>query len=347
MGRMGPMGRISRAFSAREDSVHQGDGSSAPADLDWRGPGRGLRIPVVEKLLDMMNYKVFGIGEVLWDLLPAGRQMGGAPANFACHARVLGADGCLISRVGNDALGREILERLGKLGVSTQAVAIDPEHATGTVTVELTAGGQPCYTIHEGVGWDHLQPDGSLLSRIADADALCFGTLAQRCEPSRSTILQLVANAPERAVRIFDVNLRQDFYSREILDASARLANVVKLNDAELPVVSRLLGIPGARKEQMAALLEKYELHLLACTCGSEGSILFDGEAWCEAPPPPVNVVDTVGAGDAFTAAMTLGMLAGWSIEKLAEVANEVAAYVCSCAGGTPEMPDRFRAYWM
>ncbi|MES2568731.1 MAG: carbohydrate kinase, partial [Verrucomicrobiota bacterium] len=293
-----------------------------------------------------MNHKVFGIGELLWDLLPAGRQMGGAPANFAYHARSLGADGRVISKVGDDPLGREILERLEKLGVPTSGIAIDRTHPTGTVSVELAPDGQPCFTIHEGVAWDHLLPDASLLASVADADALCFGSLAQRCEPSRGTILELVAAAPERALRVFDVNLRQDFYSRALLESSCKLANVVKLNDAELPIVCRLLGLHGSREEQIAAFLERYALRLLACTCGSEGSLLYDGRQWCRIPGTVTTVVDTIGAGDSFTAAMTMGLLLGWEIGKIGRIANEIATHVCSRAGATPALLAHFRAHF-
>jgi fructokinase len=293
-----------------------------------------------------MNYKVLGIGEVLWDMLPTGRMMGGAPANFAYHARLLGADGRVISRVGDDELGREIVARLEALGVPTQSITIDPTHPTGTVTVDLAPDGQPCYTIHEGVAWDHLVPDPAILATVTEADALCFGTLAQRCEPSRSTIRQIVSQASKAAVRVFDVNLRQDFFSHELLDSSSRLANVIKLNDAELPIVSRLLGVRGSSREQMKALLEHYELRLVACTKGAEGSTLFDGSDWCEVPGITTRVVDTIGAGDSFTAAITLGLLAGWEIERLAQVANEIAAYVCSCEGATPPLPQRLRSHF-
>lgn len=293
-----------------------------------------------------MNCTILGIGEVLWDLLPTGRQMGGAPANFAYHARALGADGRVISRVGADALGREILERFDELGLPTGNVTIDPAHPTGTVTVEVASDGQPCYTIHEGVAWDYLEPDSVIVASMAEADAVCFGTLAQRCEPSRSTIRQLVSGTPKAAVRVFDVNLRQNFHSHEIVDTSCRLANVVKLNDAELPMVSRLLGFHGSAREQMQALLDRYELRLVACTRGAEGSALFNGNAWCEVPAVPAKVVDTIGAGDSFTAAMTLGLLAGWDLEKIGKVANEVASYVCSCAGGTPPLPRHLWAHF-
>jgi fructokinase len=293
-----------------------------------------------------MNYTILGIGEVLWDLLPAGRQLGGAPANFAYHANALGADGRVISRVGDDELGREIFQRLKDIGVRTDSITIDSTHATGTVSVELAPDGQPCYIIHEGVAWDHLVTNAAILESAARADAVCFGTLAQRCEPSRSTIRQIVSHTPTTSVRVFDVNLRQDFYSHELLDASSQLVNVIKLNDAELPIVSRLLGFGGSPKEQMKAILEHYELRLIACTRGAEGSTLFNGVDWCDVPGIPAKVADTIGAGDSFTAAMTLGLLAGWNLEKLGTVANEIAAYVCSCAGGTPPLPPHLRAHF-
>ena len=293
-----------------------------------------------------MNYKILGIGEVLWDLLPGGRQMGGAPANFAYHARALGADARVVSRVGDDALGREIIERLESLDVPTYCISVDPTHATGTVSVELAADGQPCFTIHEGVAWDHLVSDPALTMTLCGADAVCFGTLAQRCEPSRSAIRELVAHAPKSAVRVYDVNLRQDFYSLEILDASFRLANVVKLNETELPVVGHLLGMHGTPRQQIAALQHRYDLRLVAWTRGSQGSLLHDGTDWRDHPGLPTEVKDTIGAGDSFTAAITLGLLAGWDIEKLSNLANEVAAYVCSCAGATPPMPERLREHF-
>jgi len=290
--------------------------------------------------------KVVAIGEVLWDLLPAGRQMGGAPANFACHVRSLGADGRLISRVGDDSLGREIIARLQQFNIPTDTVTIDRTHPTGTVTVELSADGQPCFTIRESVAWDHLVPEPNLVSAVLDADAVCFGTLAQRSEPSRTTIIHLVATAGERALRVFDVNLRQCFYSREMIDHSCRVADVLKLNDAELATVARFLEFQGSPREQMIAILDRYELRMVACTRGAQGSILFNGRDWCEAPGQSVKVVDSVGAGDAFTAAMVLGIFADWPLARIAHVANEVAAYVCSCPGATPPLPAHLRAYF-
>jgi fructokinase len=288
-------------------------------------------------------FKVFGVGEVLWDLLPTGRQMGGAPANFAYHARALGADARVISRVGSDALGEEIIQHLRELNVPTDGISVDPTHPTGTVAVELDSHGQPGFVIHENAAWDFLVPEAVPPAALVETDAICFGSLAQRGEPSRGTIQRLVATAPRHAIRVFDVNLRQQFYSRELIETSLVLANVLKLNDAELPVLAGFFGLPGTPRQQMEALLCRFQLRLVACTRGAHGSLLFDGTRWCEESGRPTEVKDTVGAGDAFTAAITLGLLAGWDIEDLSKIANDVAAYVCSQAGATPPLPNALR----
>lgn len=291
--------------------------------------------------------QVLGIGEILWDLLPSGPKLGGAPANFTYHAQAMGAKALPISQVGDDALGMKILSKLDAMQVSTAGIAIDAQHATGTVTVELADDGQPRFTIHDGVAWDHLAIDDSLEKLVLTADAVCFGTLAQRREPSRGTIQALVRATPATALRVFDVNLRQNFYSRELLHDSLELSNVLKLNDAELPIVSDLLGISGDARQQIAGLCERYDLRLLACTRGGEGSLIYRQGEWCEHPGLPANVRDTIGAGDSFTASITMGMLLGWTLEEISDAANRVAAYVCSCDGATPELPlelrDRFR----
>ena len=287
-----------------------------------------------------MSFKVVGIGEVLWDLFPTGKKLGGAPANFAYHASALGAEARVISRVGNDELGREILARFEALGLPTDCTSIDLAHPTGTVTVQLAADGQPHFTIHEGVAWDHLVADSTSLAAVAGADAVCFGSLGQRCAPSNMAIRTMLAASPAKALRIFDVNLRQDFYSRELIEGSMEVANVLKLNDTELPVLGRLLGVKAlADKEQLAELAGRFGLRLVVYTCGARGSMLYDGTRWTEHPGRAVEVKDTVGAGDSLTAAVTMGMLAGWDLETIGERANEIAAYVCSCEGATPPMP--------
>ncbi|MGO8701252.1 MAG: carbohydrate kinase family protein [Limisphaerales bacterium] len=286
-----------------------------------------------------MNPIVIGIGEILWDLLPSGKQMGGAPANFAYHADALGARSRVISRVGQDALGTEILQRLQALGLPVDGVQIDSSAPTGTVTVELSADGQPRYTIHENVAWDRLALEKSALAAAAVADAVSFGTLGQRRSPARETVQALLAAARPEALRIFDVNLRQDYFSREVIETSLRLANIVKLNDAELPVLAEMLGWHGGVRQQIEQLARHYSLRLVCLTRGAHGSLLFSNGQWADDPGEPVVVKDTVGAGDAFTAALTVGVLAGKPLDAVNRHANQVARYVCACEGATPILP--------
>jgi fructokinase len=291
-----------------------------------------------------VNFKVVGIGEVLWDLLPAGRQLGGAPANFAYHARALGADARLVTRIGEDALGREVLERFRALGLPTDTVAVDAGAPTGTVSVELGPGGQPRFTIHENVAWDRITADGAALAAAGAADAVCFGSLAQRAAPARHAIRTLVAATRPGALRIFDINLRPPFIDREVIEGSLALANVLKLNDQELPVLAEMFGLPGGVREQMAELARRYELSPVALTRGPSGSLLLADGRWSDHPGQPVEVLcDTVGAGDAFTAALAVGLLAGRTLDEINGHANDVAAFVCSRPGGTPPLPDALK----
>jgi len=287
----------------------------------------------------MMKVRVFGIGEVLWDLLPSGAQMGGAPANFAYHARALGADATVISRIGCDPLGDDILRRFEQLGLPPDFLQHDNTVPTGSVTVELEVGGVPRFTIHENVAWDRLALTDVARAAVAEADAVCFGSLAQRCETSRTTIQQLVAAVRPGALRIFDINLRQQFHSREVIEASLDLANALKLNDAELPVLGAMFELKGSERIQMETLAARFDLVTVALTRGPQGSLLLDSRGWSDQPGQPVQVQDTVGAGDAFTAAMTLGMLQGWDLDCVNEHANAVARHVCSSSGATPPLP--------
>ncbi len=288
---------------------------------------------------------VAGIGEALWDMLPAGKQLGGAPANFAYHARELGADGYAISCVGDDPLGRELLEQFADLGLSRRYIATDPHHPTGSVDIRLDADGKPYFVIHEGVAWDYLPPRRLFSEVIEAADAVCFGSLAQRSPVSRATIGDLVAGVPEGCLRVFDVNLRQRFYSRDVIFRSLQAADVVKLNDEELPVIARLLKLPGDDADtQMAALLREFALRLLVLTLGAHGSLLLGLDGRSEHPGFPADVADTVGAGDAFTASVTMGLLRGLGLDAINEHANRVASYVCSQSGATPALPEELRA---
>ena len=286
---------------------------------------------------------ILGIGELLWDLLPSGPRLGGAPANFASHASALGAETAVISRVGDDDDGRKLLTALQELGVSTEGVTMDPEHPTGTVEVSLGKDGQPEFTIHENVAWDHLCVTPGLLEMASSADAVCFGSLGQRNAESRNAIRELVAATPGHALLVFDANLRQRFFTREILMDSLALSNVFKLSDSELPVIAGLLDIGGDVRQQLESIRTSYQLRAVVYTRGADGSILTDGETWCDNPGIVTEVKDTVGAGDSFTCAVTMGMLAGWPLEWISETATEIAAYVCSQHGAVPQLPGHLR----
>ena len=284
-----------------------------------------------------MSFNVIGIGEILWDILPSGRQLGGAPANFACHAHALGARSRVISRVGQDPPGEEILRRLQALGLPIADIQVDPSAPTGTVSVELSADGQPRFTIHEDVAWDRLALEKTALAAVAEADAVSFGTLAQRREPARGTIQALLAAVRPGALRILDINLRQHYYSRDIIETSLRLANIVKFNDSEL---AEMLGLRGTVRRQVEQLARRHAQRLVCLTRGSQGSLLYSDGQWADDPGQPVVVKDTVGAGDAFTAALGMGMLAGKPLDAINRRANQVAHYVCSCEGATPPLPE-------
>jgi fructokinase len=290
-----------------------------------------------------VNLRILGIGEILWDILPDRRLLGGAPANFSFNAHNLGASARPVSCVGDDAPGREILERLRGLGLPVDCIAVDAAKPTGAVTVELAASGQPRYLIHEDVAWDYLRLTPAALPAAAEADAVCFGTLAQRGPVSREAIRSLLTATRSDALRVFDLNLRQSYYTRELIEQSLRSANVVKLNDEELPVVAGMLDLGTDLHAQLAALARRFELAALAFTRGANGSLLLAEDRWSEHPGFPVRVVDTIGAGDAFTAAFVIGLCLKLPLDDINRIANEVAAHVCTQAGGTGELPAHLR----
>jgi fructokinase len=291
-------------------------------------------------------FHVIAVGEILWDLLPAGRELGGAPANFIQHARSLGADAALVSRVGDDDLGREAVARLRARGVATDLIQEDREAPTGTVGVEIRPDHQPRFTIHEGVAWDRLAVEDAALAAMRAADVVCFGSLAQRTAGGAGAVRRLVAAARPGALRIFDVNLRPPFVQKEVVEASLGLANVLKLNDQELPVLAGMLGLAGDEGEQLEALVNRHSLRLVALTRGGQGSLLLGEGGRSERPAVAVNVADTVGAGDAFTAALALGLLRGCPLDETNRLAAEVAAFVCSRPGGAPELPPALRRHY-
>jgi len=284
-----------------------------------------------------ISFTVVGAGELLWDLLPSGKQLGGAPANFAYHMSLLGDTACVASRLGRDALGAELRARLLALGLADSALQEDSTQPTGTVRVEVDAAGQPSYRIVAPVAWDYLALTQEWVALAGRADALCFGSLAQRAPVSRTTLLGLLAATRPACLRVFDVNLRQHYFSAEILEVALRFANVLKLNDGELPRVAALLGHGSGEEATLARrLLLAYGLRLVCVTRGANGCLLVTAEEECAAPGLAVTVVDTVGAGDAFTAAMTHHLLRGSSLTVTAAAANRMGAWVASCAGGTP-----------
>ena len=291
-----------------------------------------------------MSFKVVGIGEVLWDLLPTGPQLGGAPANFGYHAQALGARTSVISRIGRDQWGRDVAARFQKMGLPETTIQVDDHVPTGTVLVSLTERGVPQYTIQENVAWDKLEVTKPALDVVRQARAICFGTLAQRTPISRAAIQQLAAAAPSGALRVFDINLRQNYYSREVIEQSLRLANVLKLNDEELAILAPMFELCKSPEQQVEQLAHAFGLRLVALTRGSQGSLLYHAGRWSEQRPPPMQVVDTVGAGDAFTAALVMGLLTNLDLDETHASAAEVAAYVCARAGATPSLPEHLRS---
>ena len=278
-----------------------------------------------------------GLGEVLWDMLPEGKQVGGAPANFAYISRALGHHGGVASRVGRDALGKELLTRLAELKLDTSFVQLDSKHPTGLVSVTLDGEGQPEYEIARNVAWDDLEWTPEWQRLAAKAEAICFGSLAQRSVASRETIRAFLGATRPDAIRIFDVNLRQNFFSAELLARSLRLANVAKLNDVELPVVMRALGIScDDEKSSAERLLREFGLTLVCVTRGRYGSLLVREGECDEHSGFAVRVEDLVGAGDAFAAALADHLLRGSSLQVMNEAANRMGAWVASQAGATP-----------
>jgi fructokinase len=289
----------------------------------------------------MKRHIVVGLGELLWDLFPAGKQLGGAPANFAYISSLLGERGIPASRVGEDDLGAEAVRRLGALGLSTEYIQRDAEHPTGTVQVEVDADGQPRFEITEFVAWDFLAWTHRWQELADQADAVCFSTLAQRSEHSRSAMRSFLLAMRPDAVRVCDINLRQNFFNTEVVMESMKLSTIVKLNHDELPRVMQLFDLEHRNEEESARkLLLSYDLQLICVTRGNHGSLLISCDERAEHSGFKVRVADTVGAGDAFTAALVHGHLQKESLTQINENANRVGAWVASQAGGMPT-PER------
>ncbi|MGB9360271.1 MAG: carbohydrate kinase [Candidatus Sulfotelmatobacter sp.] len=287
----------------------------------------------------MLNNRklVVGLGELLWDLCPEGKKLGGAPANFAYITSLLGDEGIPASRLGHDELGAEALRRLRELGLSTEFIQQDPDHPTGTVKVKVDQAGQACFEIAQPVAWDFFDWTPQWQDLAERTGAVCYGTLAQRSAHSCTTMRSFVLAVQPSAVRVCDINLRQTFFNALVVAESMRLASIVKLNHEELPRVMRLLELEHRGEEDSARrLLFSYDLKLVCITRGTNGSLLVSADERVEHPGFRVKVEDTVGAGDAFTAALVHGYLRGAPLDELNETANRVGAWVASQPGGTP-----------
>ena len=292
-----------------------------------------------------MNDIVVGMGEALWDVLPEGRKIGGAPANFAFHAGQAGMDARVVSAVGRDALGDETLLTLQQKGLNTDAVA-RVDFPTGVVQVTLSEGGIPQYDICEGVAWDNIPFTPALDELARNAQAVCWGSLAQRSEVSRNCIYRFLDAMPSEQgrLKVFDINLRQHFYSIDVIEASCQRANVLKINEEELVIVSELLRLGTPQVEQQCRLLmERFSLDMLVLTCGCNGSYIFTPVETSFRVTPLVQVADTVGAGDSFTATLVADLLKGASVGVAHEHAVQLAAYVCTQQGAMAEWPEALR----
>ncbi len=292
-----------------------------------------------------MNDIVVGMGEALWDVLPEGKKIGGAPANFAYHVSQFGLPSRVVSAVGNDPLGREIVENFTSKGLNHLIEEVP--YPTGTVQVEIDPAGVPQYDIKENVAWDNIPYTARLEALAGQTRAVCFGSLAQRNVVSRDTINRFLDAMPQTAdsLVVFDVNLRQGFYTKEILCNSMKRCNILKINDEELVTVSRMFGYPGIDlQDKCWILLGKYNLRMLILTCGINGSYVFTPGNVSFQPTPKVEVADTVGAGDSFTAAFIASLLKGKSVTEAHALAVRTSAFVCTRKGAMPELPPDLRS---
>lgn len=285
------------------------------------------------------KYTVLGMGEVLWDMLPTGKVLGGAPVNFAYHAAQLGAMGVAISAVGDDELGREIMNTVDEKGIKN-CIAVN-NYPTSTVGVTLKEG-KPEYTIYENVAWDFIELLPEAIQVLKEADAICFGTLAQRSWNSREAIQAALKLVPQNCLKVYDINLRQKYYSKELIQASLSVANVFKINDDEVELFKELFGLEGTETEVCQKIKETYSLNYLALTKGESGSYLFGKDEVSFLPTPVVTVEDTVGAGDSFTSAMVMGILNKRPLKEIHQKAIEISAFVCTQKGATPVLPAEY-----
>ena len=290
-----------------------------------------------------MEY-VTGLGEVLWDMLPGGRKLGGAPSNFAFHAGQFGLDALAVSAVGTDDLGAETLSERRSKGLDYIIPRVD--FPTGTVGVTLDEDGVPSYSITEGVAWDNIPFTPEIAASAAACRCVCFGSLAQRSEVSRATIRSYLAAMPADSMKILDINLRGHYYSREVIDSSLQACNILKINDEELAVFGRLFSLPVTEvRDRCMTILQRWGLMCVVLTCGVGGSYVFSADEMSFFQTPSVMVADTVGAGDSFTGAFAASLLHGLSLADAHRRAVDVSAYVCTQSGAMPPLPERLTRF--
>lgn len=290
----------------------------------------------------MKNY-IVGLGEILWDVLPEGKKLGGAPANFAYHASQFGMNGLAVSAIGRDSLGDEILDQLSGKNLHYQLEKV--EFPTGTVQVTLDKNGIPNYDICQGVAYDNIPWTPDMEAIAKETQAVCFGTLAQRDAVSRSTILQFLDTMPVDSVKIYDINLRQHWYTNEIIEDSLQRSTILKINDEELVVVREMMGQQALDTVEFCRyLLDTYALKLVILTCGVEGSYVVTANDCLFQGTPKVEVADTVGAGDSFTSAFCVAYLKQLPLAQAHKLAVDVSAYVCTQSGAMPELPAELKA---
>ncbi len=291
----------------------------------------------------MTKLLVAGLGEILWDVLADSEEIGGAPINFAYHAGALGADSVAVSTIGNDKRGRQATKELLARGLNLEAVSIDQNHATGFVDASVDAEGVAHYFFPENIAWDHLALNDKAIRLAPRVNAVCFGTLAQRSEKSRTAINRFLNAAPQ-AMKVYDMNLRQHFYSKEIICDSLEKADVLKLNDDEIQAVAPMFSLTGNENEILRALHKKFNLQYSVLTRGGNGSLLIGNNEEVESNGVVVNnMTDTIGAGDSYTASVIIGLLLDHSLQEISKHANKLAAYVCSCKGAMPAIPDEYK----
>ena len=288
------------------------------------------------------NSIIVGLGEALWDCLPEGRKIGGAPANFAFHASQFGYEAWVVSAIGNDALADETIAALERNGLNLEMPRVD--FPTGMVDVALDEEGVATYDIKAGSAWDNIPFTPKIQALAERCRAVCFGSLSQRSEVSRQTVYRFLDAVPEDCLRVFDINLRQNFYTKNVICESLRRCDILKINDEELVEIARMFGYPGLDLENKCWLIiGKYNLKMLILTCGANGSYVFSEGKMSYVETPKVAVADTVGAGDSFTGSFIASILKGLSIPEAHHRAVEVSAYVCTQNGAMPALPERLK----